>query len=81
MIEKHYTTKEVAALLSVSEETVLRLVQRGELRAARVGSQLRYPESAVREMLDRNTKPASSFGLHRVTPQFRGRGASRPESR
>ena len=56
MIEQHYKTKEVAALLGVHEETVLRLAQRRELRSVRIGSERRYPESAIRDFLDRHTE-------------------------
>ena len=55
MIEQHYRTAEVAALLSVHEETVLRLARRGELPSVRVGSERRYPESAIRDYLERNS--------------------------
>lgn len=60
MIEQHLTGRELAEVLSVSEETVLRLAQRGELRSVRVGSQRRYAESAVDEYLKRHTEPVGS---------------------
>lgn len=53
-LEKHYKTRDVAELLSVHEETVLRLAQCGTLRSIRVGSERRYPESAIVEFLERN---------------------------
>jgi excisionase family DNA binding protein len=53
-LEKHYKTRDVAELLSVHEETVLRLAQCGTLRSVRVGSERRYPESAIVEFLERN---------------------------
>jgi excisionase family DNA binding protein len=53
-LEKHYKTRDVAQLLSVHEETVLRLAQCGTLRSVRVGSERRYPESAIVEFLERN---------------------------
>ena len=55
MIERHYTTAQVASLLSVNPETVRRLAARGELGFVRVGAELRFPESALREYLDRQT--------------------------
>ena len=59
MIERHYSTRELAELLSVHPETVLRMAQRGDLRSTRIGSDRRYPESAVREYLDaRAEQPA-----------------------
>jgi excisionase family DNA binding protein len=53
-LERHYKTRDVAELLSVHEETVLRLAQCGTLRSVRVGSERRYPESAIVEFLERN---------------------------
>ena len=55
ILEKHYKTREVAELLSVHEETVLRLAQCGSLCSVRVGSERRYPESAIVSFLERNT--------------------------
>lgn len=59
MIEPHYTTAEVAALLSVNPETVRRLASRGELRFVRVGSELRFSEAAIRDYLERNAGAAA----------------------
>lgn len=50
-IERHYTTRELAELLSVHPETVRREAARGRLRSVRVGAGRRYPESAVQEWL------------------------------
>ncbi len=50
-IEKHYTTAELAHLLSADPETIRRAARKGRLRSVRVGSDRRYPESAVREYL------------------------------
>lgn len=52
MIERHYTTAELAKLLSVHPETIRREAASGRLRSARVGRDRRYPESAVKEWLD-----------------------------
>lgn len=51
MIERHYTTAELAELLSVHPETVRRAAASGELRSIRLGRDRRYPESAVVEWL------------------------------
>ncbi len=59
MIEPHYTTAQVAKLLAVNPETVRRLAARGELRFVRVGAELRFSESAIREYLDRQTGQAA----------------------
>jgi excisionase family DNA binding protein len=53
VIERHYTTRELAELLQVHPETIRRAAARGELRSVRVGSERRYPESAVKEWLSR----------------------------
>lgn len=53
-VERHYSTAELAELLSVCAETVRRLAARGELPSVRVGSERRYPQSGVMEFLRRN---------------------------
>jgi excisionase family DNA binding protein len=53
VIERHYTTKELAALLAANPETVRRAAARGELKSVPVGSERRYPESAIRDYLTR----------------------------
>ena len=57
-IEKHYTTRELSDRLSVHPETIRRAAARGDLRSVRVGSERRYPESAVREYLSREAAAA-----------------------
>ena len=52
MIERHYTTAELAELLAVHPETVRRAAASGRLRSVRVGRDRRYPESAVRDWLE-----------------------------
>lgn len=59
MIDRYYKTAEVASRLAVNPETVRRLASRGELRFIRVGAELRFAESAIREYLDRNTGRAA----------------------
>jgi excisionase family DNA binding protein len=54
-IEKHYTAHELAELLGLDYETVLRKAQEGEIASVRVGRLRRYPESAVRAFLARQT--------------------------
>jgi excisionase family DNA binding protein len=52
-IEKHYTGQELAELLGLDYETVLHLAQTGEIASVRVGRLRRFPESAVRDYLNR----------------------------
>lgn len=47
MIERHYSTQELAERLSVNPETVRRAAASGVLRSVRAGRVRRYPESAV----------------------------------
>jgi excisionase family DNA binding protein len=54
-LEKHYTGREVAELLSLDYETVLHLAQIGEIKSVRVGRLRRFPESAVRDYLNRRS--------------------------
>jgi excisionase family DNA binding protein len=58
MVERHYTTSELATLLSVHPETIRRAAARGELRSVRVGRDRRYSESAVQEWLRALTEAA-----------------------
>jgi excisionase family DNA binding protein len=51
MIERHYTTSQLAALLAAHPETIRRAALSGRLVSVRVGSGRRYSESAVREWL------------------------------
>lgn len=57
-IERHYTTRELADLLAVNPETIRREAMRGRLRSVRVGSERRYPHSAVVEYLARRDEAA-----------------------
>ncbi len=58
-LEPHYTTKQVAELLNVHPDTILRLAQKGHIRSTYIGRERRYPESAVRQYLDRNATKAT----------------------
>jgi excisionase family DNA binding protein len=58
MMERMYTTRQVAEAWSVNPETVRRLAARGLLRSVRVGSERRYPESALQEYLRRQDTAA-----------------------
>lgn len=51
MIERHYTTAELAERLAVHPETIRRAAARGELRSVRIGRDRRYALSAVEEWL------------------------------
>lgn len=54
MIEQHYSPRTLAELLDCSTETLRRAAASGELRSVRIGSERRYPESAVNEWLRRH---------------------------
>ncbi len=51
-VERHYSGRTLAELLGVHPETIRRAAAAGRLRSVRVGSERRYPESAVREWLE-----------------------------
>jgi excisionase family DNA binding protein len=52
VIERHYTTAELAELLAVHPETIRRAAASRRVRSVRVGRDRRYPESAVKEWLE-----------------------------
>jgi len=49
VLEKLLTTQEVAELLRIDPQTVVRLAQRGELPAFKVARQWRYSTAALEE--------------------------------
>lgn len=59
-IEKHLTTRELAEAMSCSQDTVLRLAQKGDLESVFWGRERRYPESGVNRYLARTSKKANA---------------------
>ena len=53
-MEQHYSIKEAARRLAVSETTVRKYLKLGRLRAHRIGRVWRISESAVAEFLETN---------------------------
>jgi excisionase family DNA binding protein len=51
VIEPHYKGGQLAKLLNVNPETIRRAAASGALGSVRVGSERRYPESAVKVWL------------------------------
>jgi len=49
VIERHYKAGELAALFALNAETIRREAARGNLRFIRIGKDMRFPESAVRD--------------------------------
>jgi excisionase family DNA binding protein len=49
--EKYYTVEEIAARLLLNPETVRRWVRNEDLRAYRIGRELRVPEKALKKFL------------------------------
>ena len=60
MIERHYTTAELARLLSVHPETIRRAAAARRLRSTRVGGERRYAETAVIEWLASGEEPQAA---------------------
>jgi len=52
LIEKHFTTRELAEFLHVHPETIRKRARTGELRSIRLKLERRFPESAVKEWLE-----------------------------
>jgi excisionase family DNA binding protein len=51
VIEPYYTVQQLAELVGVHPETIRREAARGNLRFIRIGRELRFSESAVRDWL------------------------------
>jgi excisionase family DNA binding protein len=51
MTDKLLTLAEVMAVLSVSRPTVYRLIERGELKAVKIGTALRFRDSDVQAFI------------------------------
>jgi excisionase family DNA binding protein len=60
MIERHYTTAELARLLAVHPETIRRAAASGRLKSRRLGRERRYAESAVIEWLASGEEPQAA---------------------
>lgn len=61
MDEKLYTVKEVADAFRVSRQAIYDWINRGTLRALRLGDRIRIPESALREFV-RPVEPGEQVG-------------------
>lgn len=57
-VPRHYKTSDLADLLSCNAETIRRLALRGEIASIRLGGELRFPEHAVQQFLERAKTPA-----------------------
>lgn len=54
--ERFYTAHEVAELLQLKWQTILRLLHSGELRGAQIGRRWRIAESDVEDFIARHTR-------------------------
>jgi len=54
-MEQYYTVKEIAEMLKVTMKTIYRIIEAGELPAARVGKSLRISETNLKKYLDKQT--------------------------
>ena len=52
------TRQEVADLMNVSVQTITREIQRGNLQAVRVGKQIRIPDYAIRNYVEKRGRMA-----------------------
>ncbi|MFH0820220.1 MAG: helix-turn-helix domain-containing protein [Candidatus Peregrinibacteria bacterium] len=55
LVEKIYTTEQVATLLQIHPLTVLKYIKMGLLRAARLGRVYRVTESSIQNFMDQAT--------------------------
>lgn len=57
-----FTVREIADFLRVHQRTAYRLITGGSIRAIKIGSQWRVPESALMEFLESGFQAAESRG-------------------
>jgi excisionase family DNA binding protein len=55
VVEKIYTTEQVAQLLQIHPLTVLKYISSGKLRAIKLGRVYRIRESEIQKFLDRGS--------------------------
>ena len=55
MVEKIYTTEQVAQLLQIHPLTVLKYIKNGKLRAIKLGRVYRIRESQLQEFLEQDS--------------------------
>jgi excisionase family DNA binding protein len=70
-MQKLLTTDGAAEILSVTRRTVYRLIKSGQLKAVKVNSTVRIPESSLEEFLDQNmvndSKPIATIAEKKST--------------
>jgi len=67
--------KQLAEYLQLSQRTVYRLVERGDLPAVKVGGQWRFRRATVDEWLDVNMQRLDAASLHALEGDASGEGA------
>ncbi len=63
------TVREVAELLRVHQRTAYRLITGGSIKAIKIGSQWRVPESALMEFIETGWKESTSSGKKMSGPK------------
>ena len=54
---KTYTTEEVQDILKVTRRTLYRYIKAGQIKCIKLGREYRFTEEAVKEFLERGTRP------------------------
>lgn len=54
--ERYYSTREVMAMLNISQTTVYRLVETGKLDKVRFGRSVRFAHSAIQRCFELSTE-------------------------
>ena len=52
LMEKQYTVKEVAEILSMAEITIRQWIQHGKIKSNKIGNSRRIPESELKRILE-----------------------------
>jgi excisionase family DNA binding protein len=78
-LERHLSVKDIAQALAVSEKSVHRAIDRGELTAVQIGRAVRVPESSYHAWLERLRRRPSPHSPQSASPRSR-RMDARPGS-
>lgn len=78
MIDRFFTTEQVANILQVHPLTILKYIKQGKLKGVKIGRVYRIPESNVKNFLDeRITHESGSHSKSKIEPKTGNKGKAK----